>query len=480
MGWRRLTPWLAVGVGIAFVAAEVFLLDVRIRDFDEGVYWQSIRALARGEPLFRSVFASQPPAFYYALLPFYAVAHSLASLRLAVLILGLVGLAATYLAGRLLAGPVAGLIAVVLGATSSLYFHESAIVQADGPSVAMSMVAVALALLATRTSARRGEILAALAGASLALAIGIKFLGAVTVVPIAIVLLSAPRPRRHRVVWTFGGVILGTIIVALPALLAPRVAFDDLVLTHLLAGSYSNQGLTDNAKLIFLHREIPLEALAFVGVLFALVRHDRAIVMPLVWVALSIAAILFYHPLFVHHVVMLSLALALTAGVGLASHLRPSPRPSPGTGEGLLPRGIHSVAAAVTAALVIAAAGAGVYVEAGDVHLARVPDLHDSEMAAAVRAVSRPDEFWISDNPFAVAAANRNIPGPLVDTSTQRTHAGLLTVDVLESNRVRYHVHWLLEDSFRLDVVPGYGSWLIQHFHAVENLGGRAVVYQAN
>jgi hypothetical protein len=60
MGWRRLTPWSAVGVGIEFVAAEVFLLDVRIRDFDEGVYWQSIRALARGEPLFRSVYASQP------------------------------------------------------------------------------------------------------------------------------------------------------------------------------------------------------------------------------------------------------------------------------------------------------------------------------------------------------------------------------------------------------------------------------------
>jgi hypothetical protein len=101
-------------------------------------------------------------------------------------------------------------------------------------------------------------------------------------------------------------------------------------------------------------------------------------------------------------------------------------------------------------------------------------------MTAAVRAVSRPDEFWISDNPFAVAAANRNLPGPLVDTATGRIRAGLLTVDDLEAGRARYHVKWVLEDSFRLDVLVGYRPWLNQHFHAVENLGGRAVVYEAN
>jgi dolichyl-phosphate-mannose-protein mannosyltransferase len=480
MGWRRLTPWLAVGVALAFTAAEALLLEVRIRDFDEGVYWQSIRALAGGEPLFRSVFASQPPAFYYALLPLFAVTHSLVSLRLTVLLLGLIGLGATYIAGRLIAGPIAGLIALALAATSPLYFHESAIVQADGPSVAISMAAVALALLAGRAGGRRCELFAAAAGVSLALAVGIKFLGAVTIMPIAMVLLSAPRPRRRVVVPALAGALVGSIIVFFPVVLAPRTALDDLVLSHLRASRFAQQGLADNIRAILLHRELTLETLALIGVLFAMARRDRAIVMPLVWVVVSIAAVLFYHPLFVHHVVMLSLALALTAGVGLTSRHTPPPRPSPGTAEEILPRGTVSVTAVVTATLMIATAGAGVYVEAGDVQLARVPDLHDSEMAAAVGAVSRPDEFWISDNPFAVAAANRNIPGPLVDTSTQRTHAGLLTVGDLEAARVRYRVRRLLEDSFRLDVVPGYRSWLNQHFHAVENLGGRAVVYEGN
>ena len=155
-----MTAWAAVVVGIGFAAIEAIVLNVRIRDYDEGVYWQSIRALARGEPLFSSVFASQPPAFYYALLPFDVAGHAPASLRLGVLILGLVGLAATYVVGRLLAGPIAGLVAVLLAATSPLYLHQSAVVQADGPAVAVSTVSVAFALLAVRADGRKRDLLA--------------------------------------------------------------------------------------------------------------------------------------------------------------------------------------------------------------------------------------------------------------------------------------------------------------------------------
>src|SRR3979411_1721664 len=150
----RLTAWMAVAVGLGFLITEAIVLNARIRDYDEGVYWQSLRAMARGEPLFGSIFASQPPIFYEALLPFYWVGHSLVSLRIGVLAIGLVGLGATYVVGRLLAGHVAGLVAIVLAASSPLYLHQSAIVQADGPAVAIGMVAVALALGAGRAAGR--------------------------------------------------------------------------------------------------------------------------------------------------------------------------------------------------------------------------------------------------------------------------------------------------------------------------------------
>ena len=69
--------WPAVVVGLGFLTGEAVVLNARVRDYDEGVYWQSVRAMARNEPLFRSVFASQPPIFYEALLPFYWAGYSL-------------------------------------------------------------------------------------------------------------------------------------------------------------------------------------------------------------------------------------------------------------------------------------------------------------------------------------------------------------------------------------------------------------------
>src|SRR3981081_970533 len=141
----RLAAWVGVAGGVGFGGRPAVGATAggarwgargggrtsAIRGWDEGVYWQAIRAHARNEPLFKSVFASQPPMFYETLLPFYWVGHSLTSLRIGVLMLGLVGLAATYVTGRLLVGHVVGLVAVLLAATSPLYLHQSAIVQAD-------------------------------------------------------------------------------------------------------------------------------------------------------------------------------------------------------------------------------------------------------------------------------------------------------------------------------------------------------------
>ena len=457
----RVTTWAAVAVGVGFLATETVVLNARIRDYDEGVYWQSIRALARGEPLFRTVFATSPPAFYYAVLPFYWVGHSLGSLRVGILVLGLVGLAATYVVGRLLAGDLAGLIAVILVATSWHYLHQSAILQADGPAVAISMLAVALALGAVRADGRLRDALAVGSGLALSFSAGTKFFGAVTVVPLALVLLGASRGRGRLVAAAVAGSLIGLLIVLWPALASPHAAFDDLVLSHLRSGQVQG-GLGGNFRMLLLNRNLPLEALAALGVLMAALRRDRAMVMPLAWAGVCVLAILFYHPLFPHHLVLLAMPLALVVAVGLRN-LQPL-----GIGGGL-----------VAAGLVLATAAVGAVVAFGDIQLALTPDLHDAEMTAAVEAASQPGEYWISDNPYAVAAAGRDIPGPVVDTSSQLPASGLLTVRDLEAARVRYDVRWVLVDSFRLDAIPGFRDWLDQHYHPVQTLGGGAVIYRA-
>jgi len=455
----RLTTWAAVAVGVGFLATETVVVNARIRDYDEGVYWQSIRALARGEPMFRTVFATSPPIFYEALLPFYWVGHSLSSLRVGILVLGLVGLAATYVFGRLLAGDLAGVVAVLLVATSWHYLHQSAILQADGPAVAISMLALALAMGAVRADGRLRDALAVGSGLALAFSAGTKFFGAVTVVPLAIVLLGASRGRGRLAAAAVAGSLIGLLIVLWPALAAPQAAFDDLVLSHLRSGQVQG-GLGGNFRMLLLRRELPLEALAALGVLMAALRRDRAMVMPLAWAGVCVLAILFYHPLFPHHLVLLAMPLALVVAVGVRN------LPPLGIGVGL-----------AAAGLVLATAAVGAVVAFGDIQLALTPDLHDAEMTAAVAAASRPGEYWISDNPYAVAAAGRDIPGPVVDTSSQLPASGLLTVRDLEAARVRYDVRWVLVDSFRLDGIPGFRDWLDQHYHPVQTLGGGAVIY---
>jgi 4-amino-4-deoxy-L-arabinose transferase-like glycosyltransferase len=452
-----------VVVGCAlFLVLQAWLIHAGSRDYDEGVYWQSIRAMVRGEPLFQSVFASQPPAFYYALLPLYLVSHTLAALRITVLLFAIVGLAAAYIAGRLLAGTLAGLVALLLLASSSLYIHEAAIVQADAPAVAMMLVAVALTIAATRPGAARARTLAVLAGFSLALAIGIKLLGAVALVPILLCFITPRRqPTRVIAAWA-AGLVAGLVLVLLPALASPGAAYQELVVSHLVAGQATNGSLRENLGLLIQLRQFPLDGLALLGAAIALWRRDSRILVPLGWTIASLIAILVYHPLFPHHLVILPPALALTAAVGFSKLAVPRPDFAP-----------------VAVAAVLAAAALGLAVGVRDTQRAFIPNGHDLGLAAAIRAASKPGDFIISDNPFAVALADRDIPGPMVDTSHQRAEAGLLTVPDLDAAKDYYGVELVVTDSGRLQSVPGFSDWLHAHFRQIGAVGTHAALYEA-
>ena len=91
-------------LALAF-ALRLWPLMGRSIDYDEGVYWQSLRAMSEGHPLFSSVFSSQPPFFLLALYPFYALlGQNLAAARLGVAIFSIIGILAMYALGRMLAG----------------------------------------------------------------------------------------------------------------------------------------------------------------------------------------------------------------------------------------------------------------------------------------------------------------------------------------------------------------------------------------
>src|SRR5438445_1017084 len=366
-----------IGVAI-FLGLGLLPLGAGLRDWDEGVYWQSLRALTRGETLFSSVFASQPPGFYFALLPFYAAAHSIESLRIAVLLMTSAGLVALHFAGRSLARQGAGLVGALLLATSPLFVLQSAVAQADAPAGGLAVVAVAFALASANSPPSSGGrwylAFAGTSGLTLALATGVKLFSALALIPILIILIRA-RPRRVTWLAFAGGLLVGGTLIALPAIAASAAAWREL--TFHGASTRSFHFSTANLGLLLRPRELPLEALAAAGAIVAIMKRDRRILAPLAWAAASVGAILFYQPLFSHHLVLVPPSLALTAAVGFASIS--------------LPRAVSlplSRTFGVAAILLAAAIGIGISVR--DALQVAKPDVRDQTIAAAVRSECLP------------------------------------------------------------------------------------------
>lgn len=113
------------------------------RDYDEGVYWQTLRALAAGYSLYDSVFYAQPPFFILSVFPLYALlGQTIWSARLAVAIMSLLGLLGAFLLGRALAGKTGGVVALLLLVADALYSRASQTLQAEAPAIAFSLLTV--------------------------------------------------------------------------------------------------------------------------------------------------------------------------------------------------------------------------------------------------------------------------------------------------------------------------------------------------
>jgi len=240
----------------------------------------------------------------------------------------------------------------------------------------------------------------------------------------------------------------------------PQAAFDNLIHSHLAAGQALHQVLGTNLRLLLFKRDLPLEGVAAALTLVALLRHDHRILPIGVWAAASVIAILLYQPLFPHHVVMLLPSLALLTGIGLV--------------------GLSEAPVAVTTsglALATLTAGLGVGIAISDANGERHAGGHEALLAASLRAHTHAGDFIISDNPYAVALADRDIPGPVVDTSHQRIAAELLSVADLDAASRRYHVQFVLVDGARLPSVPGFTAWLNKNYSPARYLSDGASLY---
>src|SRR5581483_4864053 len=197
----RRPDWQTLLFRAAIVALFAIAIAMRLyhlglpfdRDsYDEGVYWQSLRAMGAGHALYGDIFYSQPPFFLLSTYPIYALfGASLWSARFAIAVISLFGLVGALLLGKALSGRAGALAALLLAVVDPLFLAQSQTIQAEASSVAFSFLAMGLAFYWWKyPTGRRGLLLAILTGVTVALSIMSKLLGVALLVPVVLLMLA--------------------------------------------------------------------------------------------------------------------------------------------------------------------------------------------------------------------------------------------------------------------------------------------------
>jgi hypothetical protein len=466
----------------AAVVATTVTLTAFSHDYDEGVYLQSLLALDAGHSIYSSVFSSQPPLFLYSMLPlFHLDGPSVVAARVSLVLFALVGLVAVWRLGRR-AGPSSGLLAPALMLSVGPFVLSTDRLAATTPSVAMSVVGVVLAGTAARRSGRARLALATSAGLVLAVAIMIKLLGVVAVVPAVLFLVLPPTAwpdiesgtddRDAAPSWNWRSSLSATIalaagtiggVVAVGAIFWSHGDLYQQVVSFHLQVRGVRAGLLFNLKnLTFAALTIPVFLAALLATGIVVWRRLRSATIYLAWLVTAGVFLLLQHPLFSPHKLVLVPAAALMVA-GLPAWLARSGAPEQ---VGRWCR------LAVSAVVLVGLIG----LTYDTVTATRSPGRTTTLMIDAIRANVPTSTLVVTDDQVVVAAAGRRVPPSLVDTSNVRFEAGSLTAD--ELIRVTdAEAGAVLLTGGRFDHVPEFTAWVEQHMDRVATFPDGAALY---
>jgi hypothetical protein len=454
-----------VAILVALVATRLPHLSTGPLDWDEGVYWISMRSMRAGNPLFTSVYSSQPPAFLLVTEPPWAwLGGSIAAGRAVMLAWSAVGVGAGAVLGWRLGGPMVGVVAAGLLAVDPRMMDQSITLQADGPSTSLALVSLAAAALAVTLKSRRWSgVAAAVAGAAMALGILTKLFDVGVVPALLLVLLSGPR-RRASLALAAAGCVAVAALVLLPMVDAWSAMWAQAIGVHLATRSI-DPGITVSFLRQLLRSEWPVVALAAMGVLIGWRRTRRAWMVGLVWLAGAMTALLATRPIFAHHMVLVVPGLAILGGTGIA-----------GVVAEVRDRLDHRERLVVETLLVAAAVVAGALLTQHV--LTGLTRQTDSALVARLQALTPAAALLLGDDQFDQALAARDAPPQLVDTSTVRLRGAGVTAAALESVlRHDPRVCGVLFATGRLSAVPGFVAWVSVNYPARTSLPAGAVLY---
>lgn len=486
MPQKRSLSWqtiLTYGVAVALV---IIALQMRLRNlglpfdrdgYDEGVYWQSLRAMAAGHSLYQQIFYSQPPFFLLSIFPTYMLAgQTLWAARLGIVLVSLLGMLGAFLLGRALGGRIGAIVALILLVADPFYLAQSQTIQAEAPSAALALLAVGLAYLWwEHPEGIAGLCYAVFAGMALSLCILSKLFGVSALIPLGLLFLAhawrvfqQPREARLRSARSMiAGLLAFAVISAaflLPFIGSLHQMIQGMITFHTDAGKLFRDTLSQNPPLM-LHLLTSITAFAALfGTIVALARRDWRVLPLLAWLLATLYLLLEQAPLFHHHLVMLIPPLLSLAIMGIG----------PITVRKRLPSVLVNVATAITLCVLLFASvqnwqGERRYYSDQLQQAARSVHL-DGQVVTDLRNDTAPGQLVVTDAQFLAGLADRSTPASLVDTSIVRISTGYVTLPQLLSEASQPDVHAVLFYTSRLDrqSIAGFHTWVTHHFRLIK------------
>ncbi|BEP15375.1 hypothetical protein acdb102_36860 [Acidothermaceae bacterium B102] len=392
-----------LGVGAA-AALLTWFGALRLRlSYDEGVYSQTLRLVAHGRPLVSDVFTSQPPLWPYLALPGW-LAGGVTGARLWIMCWALLGLVATYHVARAYLSPTQAVLTAVLVAAVPTFAATASAIQADVPALTLATAALAVALRPGRSTGRL-----VLVGVLLGAALMVKLLVAPTVVVVLLVAAQGHRDQRQLVrdLAVVAAAAAGVVVATGAAFWHHGRLWDQAVGFHVASQSFVS-GVRTNVGTAFLAPGtcvvLLLGALAGVEVVH---RGKRDQLLPVVWLATTLAFLLLHSPLFTHHLVLAVPPAALLLVMELDARLAARP---------------EWLRAALVTLVAVCLIGSTV----DDATTPVRATARNNPAVAALERLPR-TSVLVTDDQVLATAAGLSVPGPLVDTSDVRITAGSLT-----------------------------------------------------
>jgi len=432
-------------------------------DDDEGINVIKARLVEAGYRLYQDIWSDQPPLLTWILaVTFRHLGRQVVTGRLLILLFATGGLLGVTLIAKRVSAPTTALLATFLLAVAPQYFAYSRAIMVGLP--AMTLAVLALTIAWDTCAPWRLLIAGAMFGASLL----IKPITAYQIVVLAAV-ATLPHLRRHRVAWrpilrqwgrlAVGG---GTVVLSVVAVIGPDFV-TQVVGTYAETKTAYPFSLTANLSWAghYMGENAGLFALAVWGIIVWLRTRRAELGLMVLWLGLTLVALLTHTPLRTHQFLLLLFPAAILAAVGIED-LRQTLLAGP-----TLNRVLALVSALIALSWLVVALSTD-----ADLLVATNNDDDNWISIAIIRSAVAPDELVVTDAPMLAFRANRLVPSSLAVPSLRRLRTGGLTEEFVIAQTAAARPRAVVLWDGRFDLLPDYVEWVEQHYELAHSYNG--------